>query len=586
MAGVNTDSNVAMQKPKRDSIFSLLYEHLFKGKNLFFSIVFILIAFLVLYPILLLFINSFKEGALGQETGWGIANWVKAFTEPDLLSSLITTVTLAITTQSIGIIAGVTISWIIARTNLPGRNWLEFGFWIIFFMPTLPLTQAWILLLDPDRGLVNKFLESIPFLSWMQFDIFTWWGIVWVHLMTSTIAVKVMLLTPAFRNMDSSLEEASRVNGAGNVKTMLRIVAPLMAPSILVVFLISFIRALEAFEVELILGAPQHIDVFSTKIYRLINASSPEYGAATALGSTVLILMLPLIIFQQWVTTRGTYATVSGKFKSQPYNLGTWRWIIFAIFSFLIMMMTVIPLISLLTGTFMKLFGFFNIPEPWTLNHWTTVLNRPDLIKGLQNTLILCFSQAMVAMIFFSIVAYVIVRTKFIGRGFLDFMVWLPSTLPGIVVGLGMLWLFLSFPLFKPIYGTIYVLLVAVMLGGITTGTQVLKSNLNQIGNELEEASWASGASWWYTYRRIILPLIAPAMAVVGILGFAITARATSSVVLLVTSDTRPLSILQLSYMGDGSYEAASVVGVIIMVLTVGIALLGRILGLKIGVEK
>jgi iron(III) transport system permease protein len=149
-----------------------------------------------------------------------------------------------------------------------------------------------------------------------------------------------------------------------------------------------------------------------------------------------------------------------------------------------------------------------------------------------------------------------------------------------------MLWLFLSFPLFQPLYGTIFILILAIVLAAVTTGTQVLKSNLTQLGNELEEASWVHGASWWYTYRRIVLPLIAPAMAVVGIFGFSVAARSTSIVVLLSTSETRPLSVLQLSYMGDGSYEAASVVGVIILFLTIGVALVARIFGLKLGVGK
>ncbi|MDF2682177.1 MAG: ABC-type Fe3+ transport system permease component [Brevibacillus sp.] len=583
MARVEVAPSVREKVKKRPNPIWRAY---FQGKNLIYTIVSLGVVFVVLYPVLLLFINSFKEGSFGQETGWGLANWRLALSEPDLLSALGNTLSLTFVQQSIAIVVGILLAWLIARTDLPGRDWIEFGFWVTFFIPTLPMTQAWILLLDPDRGLINHLFAAIPFLSWLKFDIFSWWGIVWVHLVTTTIAIKVMLLTPAFRNMDSSLEEASRVHGATNFSTLVRIVAPIMAPAILVVLLMGIIRSLEAFEVELILGSPQHIDVFSTKIYRLISQSSPEYGAATALGSSVLVLLLPLILFQQWVSQRGTYATVSGKFKSVPYRLGKFRWPIFAIVIVLVLMMTVLPLSALLVGTFMKLFGFFTIADPFTLNHWKQVISRPDLIQGLTNTLILCFSTGILAMFLYSVIAYIVVRTKYKARGFLDFTVWLPSTLPGIVVSLGMLWLFLSFPLFQPLYGTIFILILAIVLAAVTTGTQVLKSNLTQLGNELEEASWVHGASWWYTYRRIVLPLIAPAMAVVGIFGFSVAARSTSIVVLLSTSETRPLSVLQLSYMGDGSYEAASVVGVIILFLTIGVALVARIFGLKLGVGK
>ncbi|WP_103104231.1 ABC transporter permease [Brevibacillus reuszeri] len=589
MASVETAQGAPEQllEPERKrSRFARFLSAFFEGKNAIYTLVLIVVGFLVFYPMILLFINSFQVGQMGQETTWGLENWRIALSAPDLLAALSNTINLTLVRQIISLVIGVLLAWLIARTDMPGRNWMEFGFWIVFLMPTLPMTQAWILLMDPDRGVLNQLFASIPLLGWIKFDIFSWWGIIWVHLMTGTIAVKVMLLTPAFRNMDSSLEEASRVHGASNFTTLVRIVAPVMAPAILVVTVLGIIRSLEAFEVELILGAPTNLEVFSTKIYRLIIQNDPQYGAATALGSVVLLIMLPLILFQQWVTQKGNHATVSGKFKSQPYALGFWRWPAFVIVLILVLTMSVVPLIFLLIGTFMKLYGFFNIAEVWTLDHWRIVMERPDLIQSLSNTLIICFATAILSMLLFSIVAYVIVRTQYRPRGILDFTVWLPSTLPGIVVGLGMLWLFLGFPLFKPLYGTIFVLIISTVLVSITTGTQVLKTNLTQLGSELEEASWVHGASWWYTYRRIVLPLIAPAMVVVGVFGFAIAARATSHVVLLATSDTRPISVLQLSYMSDGSYEAASVIGVIILFLTVGVALVARLFGVKVGLGR
>jgi iron(III) transport system permease protein len=183
----------------------------------------------------------------------------------------------------------------------------------------------------------------------------------------------------------------------------------------------------------------------------------------------------------------------------------------------------------------------------------------------------------------FGLIAYIVVRTRFFARSTLDLLVWLPSTLPGIVMGLGYLYLFLGTPFLRPIYGTTFILVLVAALGSITLTTQVLKTNLRQLGAELEEASAASGGNWWHTLRKVILPLMAPSLAVVGVLAFSAAARATSHVALLSTHNNQPLSILQLNLLSDNNFEAASVIGVFILVMTVGVAVVARILGLRLG---
>jgi iron(III) transport system permease protein len=153
-------------------------------------------------------------------------------------------------------------------------------------------------------------------------------------------------------------------------------------------------------------------------------------------------------------------------------------------------------------------------------------------------------------------------------------------------LGLGLLWLFLENSVLRMLYGTLAALLVAVLITSLTTSVQVIKSNFAQLGSELEEAARASGGSWWYAFRTVLVPLLAPSLLLVGALGFIAAARDISTVVLLATNTTRPLSILQLDFMVDGRYESASVIGVIIMLMTVGVALIARLLGLRIGVNQ
>ena len=561
-----------------------LFASLIQGRNGMYSAVLLGVLFFVLYPVLLVFINSFQVGGFGEPAVLGVGNWQDAFGDPRLRATLLNTVSLGLTYQAISLAAGILLAWLIARTDLPGRNWLEFGFWVAFFLPSLPLTLSWILLMDSERGLLNQLLAFIPMLKGFKFDIFTWWGIVWVHLATTSISIKVMLLTPAFRNMDGSLEEAARTCGAGAWVTFRRVLIPIMAPAILMVMIMGLIHSLEAFEVELILGAPAKIEVYSTLIYEMVFQQPPQFGSATALGSIVLLTMLPFIVFQQWVSMRGGHATLSGKFKSNPVSLGKWRWPIFYMVLAMVLVMTVVPMVMLLVGTAMQLFGFFEIADPWTLDNWRRVLGHSEFLRALKNTVVIGVSTAVLAIAAFSVVAYICGRTRYAGRAWLDFMSWLTGTIPGIVMGLGIIWLFLGTPFLRPIYGTIFVLIIVTVLAQMTTGVQVFKSNMVQIGNELEEAAWVFGAGWRYSFQKVVLPLIAPAVAVVGILAFASSVKMTSHVALLATTETRPLSILQLNYMADGSYEAASVVGVITLVLTLGAAAVARYFG--VGVRR
>jgi iron(III) transport system permease protein len=555
----------------------------FSLATLGFTLLLGVVALLVVYPIILLLVSSFEVGAPGQQAAWSLDNWRTTLTRPDVQTAIQNTISLSMTRQAIAVVIGVLLAWLLARTDLPGREWLEFGFWIAVFLPSLTVTLGWIMVFDSYKGLANQLLENLPFVQKGPFDVFSWWGIIWVHLMTGTLALKVMLLTPAFRNLDAALEEASQAAGATNLGTLLRIVVPLLAPAILVVLILGMIRSMESFEIELILGAPAKIDVYSTLIYRLALQDRPQYGVATVLSMAILLLAIPFIGFQQWYSGHHSSTTVSGRFRQKLNQLGRWRWPLFGVVLFLVLLMTALPILLVIAATFMKLFGFFTIPDPWTGEHWQTVLANRNFANSLVNSLVISTGTALLAMGAFFAIAYVIVRTTFFARGLLDVLVWLPSTLPGIILGLGYLWLFLGTPFLRPLYGTTAILVVVAALGSMTLTTQIVKASLLQLGSELEEASWASGASWWYTARRVVLPLIAPTLAAVGVLAFSASARATSHVALLSTQGNRPLSMLQLDLMADNNFEAASVIGVFILLLTVGVAVGARLCGLRLG---
>ncbi|MBP1154063.1 MULTISPECIES: iron ABC transporter permease [unclassified Paenibacillus] len=552
---------------------------------IFCTLILAALLIVIVYPLGLLVINSFIVTLPDGTEQIGFGNWTMALFQAGLLESIVNTFNRVIVTTILVFPIGIFISWLITRTDLPGKEYLDFFMWLAFFLPTLPILMGWILLLEPDFGLINQIITSWFGLEKGPFNIYSFWGIVWAHIVIRGVAATYIFLTPAFRNLDSSYEEASRISGRSIMGTILRIVVPVMTPAILITLIISLIHSLESFEIEKVLGGPTGFYVFSTKIYELISEAQPQFGAATVLSLVILVAMLPLILFQQYFNSRKRFTTVTSHFKRNIVRLGTMKWPAFIFvfgFSFFV---TVVPIIFMVMGTFMNLFGFFDIEKVWTLDHWKRILQDPILIKSLWNTVILAGSAALIGMVLYTLLAYISVRSKYIGRGIIDFLTWLPAAIPGIILGLGLLWMFLGTPVFRPLYGTIFILIIAVLINSMTTGVQLIKSNMVQLGSELEEASSISGGSWLYTFRRIIMPILAPVLLSVGTLTFISASRNVANIAMIVTGENRPIAMLQLDYMVDGNYEAAGIAGVFVVILTIGVALIAKWLGKRMGIR-
>ena len=547
------------------------------------TVVLALVAFCVVFPLFLVVLQSFQVAAPGEAARYGLDGWRAALGEPGLRTALVNTLTVTLARQLTSLPLAVLVAWLLARTDLPGRRGIEFAFWAAFFLPPFTVTLSWILLLDPEYGLVNTAIAALPPLHVAPFNIYSFWGIVWVHVITGSLTVKVILLTPAFRNMNAVFEEASRVAGAGTLRTALRITVPVMAPAILSVLLLGTMVSLQTFEVEQVLGLPFRFFVFSTTIYDLLVTRVPRYDAATALAVLILLAMLPLVLAQQCLTRGRRYTTVTGQFQHRVHALGRWRLPATLLAGALVVVVLGIPVTFAVLGTFMKLFGFFNVPEPWTLANWQNVLGDDLFLRSLRNTVVLSLGTAAAAIVVHSLIAYIVVRTPYGGRRLLDFVSWLPFTVPGIILGLALLWLFLGVGALRPLYGTTALLVLAGIVAGMPLGVQIIRSGLLQLGGELEEASRIAGASWWTTYRRIILRLMMPTLLAVGMITFVGTARNIGSFALLTTSANRPLSILQLDYVAQRKFEEAVVVACIIMLVSLAGALLARLIGLRSG---
>jgi iron(III) transport system permease protein len=244
-------------------------------------------------------------------------------------------------------------------------------------------------------------------------------------------------------------------------------------------------------------------------------------------------------------------------------------------------------MLTVVLGSFMTRAGFFQLAQVFTLRHWTNVLMDNQFRTGLFNTLFVAGVGALVGPFLFSFIAYVLVRTHWRGRTLLESIVWSSGAVPGILASLGLLWMFLGTPFLRPIYGTIWALVLVAVLQGKLTGVQLCKTTFLQLGQDLEDAARASGGGWFSVYLRIWLPLITPTMILIGMMHFVIAAQATSHIVLLATRDTITLSLLALEFASGGTTqrEEAGIIGLIIVAMTVSVALVARGLGSRLGVR-
>ena len=483
---------------------------------------------------------------------------------------------------------GIAIALILARTHIPWTHGLEYLFWISYVFPGLANTVGWIMLLDPDIGILNTWLEALPFIEEGPFNIYSFWGIVWTKLQSDSISYFVILLTPAFRNMDQSMEEAARVAGASKMGAVFKITLPVMISPVILVTALQLLRIFSGFETEWILGASWGFFVYSTLIFSQTSLYIPNYGGAIVLASLTMVIIAVIFPMQRWIVSRRQYTTLTGTFKPGLIDIGRWRWVVLFGIIFLLAMFTALPFIIIVVGSFMSRVGFFNAVPTWTLDHWRLVLTDDIFLRGLRTTTILAVSAGVGSPLLFSIIAYMLVRTRWRFRRILDATIWVSAVFPGIISGLGLLLMFLTVPGLEILYGTIWALILVVLIAGNTTGTNIFKGVMLQLGADVEEASRVSGAGWVRTYVKVVLPLLMPTMVLIGMLNFISAAGTTSSIILLSSRDTLTLSIIGLEWASPeiGSTEKAGIISLVIMVYTLALALVGRHYALKMGIKQ
>ena len=490
--------------------------------------------------------------------------FAEAWSDKDAWTSAWTSLWLALARMFVVIPITLFLAWAITRTNMPLRRVLEGLIISHIFLPFLPLVMSWAVLASPRAGLLNVGIRQ---LFGMQattgpLNVYSYGGLIFLSAL-GLPAYLYLLVAPAFRSVDASLEESARVSGANPIGTLIKVTIPLLAPAILGASVLAFVQALQSFEPELVLGTPAGIFVFSTQIYRYIEGfSTPRYGPATALGTIFLVVTFVLVLAQTRMLAGRRFTTVTGKgFKTRPLDLGRWRWLILAGVLVYVFFSTLVPLATLALASFMKIYGLFNA-DWFTTAQYTKLLSNPKLLPALKNTLFLAAGSATLGIALTLFTSYISVRTKIAGRGVLDLLTWLPVTVPGIVLAVGLIWAYVGLVRLPfPFYGTLALLIVAVTITTLTTGARTMSGTIVQISPELEEVARMHGATFMHTIRRVILPLMTPPMASCWLILFAFALKNFVTVSILYTPQSVVVSALQFELWSGGQPEVAAALG-------------------------
>jgi iron(III) transport system permease protein len=536
------------------------------GRPAGIALLILALCFLTLYPMAMLLYGSLHSTPPGMAGTFNLDGYANLATAENL-QALINTVVLSFIKTVLSLALAILLAWIVARTDTPGRGVLEVLITLPFFIPPILTATAWAMLGNAQVGTINLAWRWITGGDSTLVDVFSYGGIVW-HMMQYSTPFMFLFIVEAFRAMDPSLEESSRMSGATRWQTFWRITFGLMLPITTAAFLLSFIRGMESFESAVFFGTPVGIKVLTTQIFDLITQrAQPDYQSATAMGFASLALMFLLLVLQNRLLRGKSYTTVTGKaYAPNVTRLGRLRWVTFAICIVFFAFTVALPVGQLLLSSFFQFFGFYQL-DMLTLEHYRNVWENRQFWGAFGNTMLLGFLGATATMVLGGIIAYITTRTTWGGRRLIDVLAWLPWMMPGMVLGIGFLWGFAILPHAVPIYGTIWALLLAYVALGTPVAVRVTSGAYAQIAKDLEECSRVHGAGWWQTLGRILVALAWPAFAVGWVLIFFGIMRELSASILLYVPDTEVLSVVMLKMWNGGKPEAVSVIGLVMLAL-------------------
>jgi len=503
-----------------------------------------LLYFQVLPSVYLLIRSLFPEGSFSLETIRSL------YTDPIHLDALKNTLIASFATMILGTLIAFPLAWLVGRTNLYGRKFFRRLFVLSYMVPPYVGAMAWMRLMNPNAGLINRFIRMLFSLPDVPgpLDVYSLPGMIWV-LTSFYYPYAFITISRAMEKMDPTLEEASRISGATPLKTVFRITLPMMTPSLLAGALLVFVSAASCYGIPSIIGTPGNVNTVTTRIVEYVTKG--QTGTNDAVGLSVFLMFVSLIVLflSDVVLAKKQYITVSGK-SVQPsvVHLRRWRVPLTVLVSLFAVVMILLPFGVILTTSFKTDVGKGLLAAGnFTLSNWTGVFERTETLSCLKNSLVFASVAATVGLVIACVMSYLLQRTQIRGRSIPNFLMTLGSGTPSVVIALGLI-MTMRGNFGIDIYNTAAIMIIAYMIKHLMIGMRTVTSAMSQIHVSLEESSQASGASWLRTMLKITGPLIFPSIAAGWFLIFIPSFYELSMTTLLYSSTTKTIGFQLYEY--------------------------------------
>src|SRR5712671_1309226 len=524
---------------------------------------------LVLYPLGILF----DIGLRTEDGALTLANYRSVLTEPGLVSALINSLIISAATTVLSLVIALPMAWAVARTAMPGRQFVRVAVLIAFVVPNFITVIAWILLLGPNAGLINVFLRDVFGVA-SAFNIYSMSGLVLV-LTFSFYPLIFFAVTAALDNMDPAYEEAAQMAGASAWRASLGITMPLVLPAVLSASVFVFLEAMGAFGAPAAIGHGARFHTLTTKIYELFSYP-PRFELAAAAAAPIIGFTVLGLVLQRWVLGGRRFNVLGGKTSSaRAVDIGWRRWLVFGWCMLVIAASVVLPLLILLRTSMLSRWGLAFTWENLTFKNYVAFTASSSIVPtAVVNSAIVSAVTASACVALAIVIVWIVERTSLPGRGLLTFTSTVTFAFPGVALAVGFVLGYGSGPL--ALYGTLWLFFIAFTAHRFPFAFMFVRNAIKQLSSEMDEAARMSGASWGRSIVDISAPLLKSGVLAAWMMVFAVTLRELSMAILLYVPGTETLPVAIYSFIDNGTFEIAAAVSVLLILMSIVAMLLLR----------
>ncbi|HEX2386751.1 MAG TPA: iron ABC transporter permease, partial [Candidatus Binatia bacterium] len=416
----------------------------------------------VLSPLGLLLYQSFLSAPFFDPSKeLGLEAYQYVFTSPDFQRAFLSSFMVSFGMTAIALPLGSLLGFLVARTDLPGKKWLEPWLLVPVFLSPVVVAFGYVVAVGPV-GFFSLWAKSL--VGTVPWNLYTLTGVIVIAGLTHVPHVFIYV-SAALRGLDPAVEEAARVTGAGPWKIAFTVSLPLVRPAILFSGALVFLLGFELFGLPLVLGDPAGLLVLTTYLYKLTNLLGvPSYQLMAVVAISIVAVTFPLVYFQRrMIGATARYAVIGGKGRAfRPLPLGALRWPMLAIVVLWLLSVVVLPLAGIALRSLVRNWGEgVVLSESLTLDHFRALLQYPNLVRGILNTLWIGVIGGALAVAVYALIALSAHRVKGLWPAWLDYLALVPRALPGLVVGLAFFWLFLFVKPIAPLRTTLVSLWLA-----------------------------------------------------------------------------------------------------------------------------